>query len=178
MGAVEGALLNITRVRREHMGNYVCFANNGIPPAAFHRISLEVTCKYSTYTLHCAIIIAVCVGIVLSRYLHCLALLYTANLVAPTIKLPNQMVGSNNGSFALLECYVEAFPPALTYWVFGESKMIENNWKYKMKVEDQSLYTSHLVLNITYIEPADYAMYKFVIFLLIHKSFLVFNVQL
>lgn len=70
------------------------------------------------------------------------------------------MVGSNNGSWAMLECYVEAFPPALTYWVFGEAKMIENNWKYKMRVEEQGPYTSHLVLNITFIEPTDYAMYK------------------
>jgi len=70
------------------------------------------------------------------------------------------MVGSNNGSFALLECFVEAFPPALTYWVFGESKMIENNWKYKMQQEDVGPYTTHLKLNITYVEPADYALYK------------------
>lgn len=70
------------------------------------------------------------------------------------------MVGTNNGSSALLECFVESFPPALTYWIFGEHKMIENNWKYKMHQDELGPYTTRLVLNVTYIEPTDYAMYK------------------
>lgn len=43
--ALEGPVLNITRVRREHFGSYVCFANNGVPPPASHQVNLEITCK-------------------------------------------------------------------------------------------------------------------------------------
>ncbi|KAI1301448.1 Olfactomedin-like protein 2B [Halotydeus destructor] len=122
--AIEGSVLNFTRILREHMGTYICFANNGVPPAATYTVNLEV-------------------------------------IFAPTIKLPKRMMGTKNGSSALLECFVEAFPPALTYWVYGDGKMIENNWKYKMSHDDaSSLYTTHMRLNITYVEPVDYGLYK------------------
>ncbi|XP_066147543.1 uncharacterized protein [Euwallacea fornicatus] len=39
---VSGAVLNITRVNRDHMGKYLCIADNGIPPAANHTFNLEV----------------------------------------------------------------------------------------------------------------------------------------
>lgn len=70
------------------------------------------------------------------------------------------IAGTNNGSYAMLECIVEAFPLALTYWIHGETKMIENNWKYKMHQEDIGPYTTHLKLNITYVEPSDYGLFK------------------
>ena len=72
------------------------------------------------------------------------------------------MIGSNNGSSALLECIIESFPPALTYWIKGDNKLIENNneWKYQMSAVDSGFYTTHSRLNITLIEPSDYGMYK------------------
>jgi hypothetical protein len=69
------------------------------------------------------------------------------------------MVGTNNGSFTILECYVEAFPPPLSYWQFGD-KIIEGNWKYKLDQQELSAFTFKLILNITYIESNDYGMYK------------------
>ncbi|CAG9762337.1 unnamed protein product [Ceutorhynchus assimilis] len=39
---VSGATLNITMVNREHMGKYMCIADNGIPPSANHTFNLEV----------------------------------------------------------------------------------------------------------------------------------------
>lgn len=70
------------------------------------------------------------------------------------------MVGSNNGSSALLECHFEAYPPALSYWIHGEHKMIENNWKYKMTHEDTGPFSGHTTLNITHVEPVDYSLFK------------------
>ncbi len=70
------------------------------------------------------------------------------------------MVGTNNGSFTVLECYVDAFPPPLSYWLFGENKIIEGNWKYKLDQEESGPYSFKFVLNITYIEPNDYGLYK------------------
>ena len=40
-----GAVLNITRISRKHMGVYLCEANNGIPPAASRDFEIEVHCE-------------------------------------------------------------------------------------------------------------------------------------
>ncbi|KAK9877449.1 hypothetical protein WA026_018559 [Henosepilachna vigintioctopunctata] len=40
--AISGALLNITRVNRIHMGQYLCVADNGVPPPANETFNLEV----------------------------------------------------------------------------------------------------------------------------------------
>ena len=42
-----GAVLNITRISRKHMGVYLCEANNGIPPASARDFEIEVHCKKS-----------------------------------------------------------------------------------------------------------------------------------
>ena len=59
----------------------------------------------------------------------------------------------------MLECFVEAFPPPLSYWQFGD-KIIEDNWKYKIFSEESGSFGVRFVLNITYVEPMDYGMYK------------------
>lgn len=40
-----GSTLNITQINREHMGTYVCEANNGIPSPAFQEFVVQVHCK-------------------------------------------------------------------------------------------------------------------------------------
>ncbi|KAJ9579031.1 hypothetical protein L9F63_024862, partial [Diploptera punctata] len=40
--SVEGAVFNITRVNRLHMGAYLCIASNGVPPTVSKRIMLIV----------------------------------------------------------------------------------------------------------------------------------------
>lgn len=79
--------------------------------------------------------------------------------VPPLIKIRNQMVGTVNGSFALLECFVEAHPPAVNFWMHGDNRILEPSWKYKIDQKDDH-YRTHMVLNITYIEPLDYGLYK------------------
>ena len=79
--------------------------------------------------------------------------------VPPLIKIRNQMVGTVNGSFALLECFVEAHPPAVNFWMHGDNRILEPSWKYKIEQKDDH-YRTHMVLNITYIEPLDYGLYK------------------
>ena len=43
--SVPGHTLNITRINRQHMGVYMCIADNGIPPPANQTFVLEVYCK-------------------------------------------------------------------------------------------------------------------------------------
>lgn len=69
------------------------------------------------------------------------------------------MVGTVNGSYALLECFVEAFPPAVNYWTHGEHRQLEDNWKYNIEQIDDG-YRTHMVLNITRVEPVDYGLYR------------------
>ena len=40
-----GSTLNITRINREHMGTYVCEANNGIG-SALQEFKVQVHCKF------------------------------------------------------------------------------------------------------------------------------------
>ncbi|KFM77953.1 Noelin, partial [Stegodyphus mimosarum] len=77
----------------------------------------------------------------------------------PLIKIRNQMVGTVNGSYALLECFVEAHPPAVNFWLHGDNRLVEQTWKYKIDQRDDH-YRTHMILNISYIEPLDYGLYK------------------
>lgn len=70
------------------------------------------------------------------------------------------MIGSTNASSIVLRCVIESYPPALAYWIQGESKLIENNWKYKITSEEYGPFTNKMFLNISYVEPNDYSMYK------------------
>ena len=57
--SVIGHTFNISVVNREHMGEYTCVADNGVPPRALKRVKLEVKCKYSdicTYTFMCVFV--------------------------------------------------------------------------------------------------------------------------
>lgn len=52
MTSVIGHTFNISVVNREHMGEYTCVADNGVPPRALKRVKLEVKCKYSDIHIH------------------------------------------------------------------------------------------------------------------------------
>ncbi|RWR99536.1 Noelin-like protein, partial [Dinothrombium tinctorium] len=120
---VEGSSLNMSRVRREQMGTYICFASNGVPPHASKKFTMEVTFK-------------------------------------PYIIAPKDVVGANNGSFAVLECFVESYPPAVTYWMYEDERIIENSWKYKITKETRNHYTTRMLLNINHVEHKDYVNYN------------------
>lgn len=45
--SVVGHTLNITKINRDHMGQYQCVADNGVPPAANQTFQVEVHCKYA-----------------------------------------------------------------------------------------------------------------------------------
>ncbi|KAJ8866444.1 hypothetical protein PR048_032287 [Dryococelus australis] len=48
--SIEGAVFNITRVNRLHMGAYLCIASNGVPPTVSKRIMLIVHCEYTPHS--------------------------------------------------------------------------------------------------------------------------------
>lgn len=40
-----GHSINITKINRVHMGNYICIADNAIPPVAKYMFRVEVNCE-------------------------------------------------------------------------------------------------------------------------------------
>lgn len=46
--------------------------------------------------------------------------------VAPVIKVPNQLLGAPLNTDVQLECYVEAFPNTINYWVKNRAEMLMN----------------------------------------------------
>ena len=61
-------------------------------------------------------------------------LIFTINsqfLVKPSVWVPNQLVGAPLGTDVTIECVIEAFPKAITYWQKsqdGKEKIILNGW--------------------------------------------------
>lgn len=54
--------------------------------------------------------------------------------------LKNQMVGVSIGSVAMFDCYVEAFPFAVTYWERPDGRVLENGEKYKISTKESGMY--------------------------------------
>lgn len=44
--------------------------------------------------------------------------------VAPMIKVPNQLLGAPLGTDVKLQCYVEAFPNTINYWIKNGGEML------------------------------------------------------
>lgn len=44
--SVNGAVLQLVKVSRLHMGAYLCIASNGVPPSVSKRVMLVVHCEF------------------------------------------------------------------------------------------------------------------------------------
>jgi hypothetical protein len=51
---------------------------------------------------------------------------YVMFSVAPVIKVPNQLLGAPLGTDVQLECFVEAFPNTINYWIKNRGEMLLN----------------------------------------------------
>ncbi|XP_046742968.1 lachesin-like [Diprion similis] len=58
---------------------------------------------------------------------------------APAVKVPNQLLGAPLGTDVQLECYVEAFPNTINYWLKHRGEMLLDGPKYNIR-EDRSGY--------------------------------------
>uniref|UniRef100_A0A1B0CMG6 Uncharacterized protein n=1 Tax=Lutzomyia longipalpis TaxID=7200 RepID=A0A1B0CMG6_LUTLO len=78
---------------------------------------------------------------------------------APLIRVRNQVVYASNGSHAILECEIEAFPEAIKYWEkFPEGKLLEHGRRYRIESHIDG-YKSTMRLNMTIMQPQDYGEY-------------------
>ncbi|KAL0270862.1 UNVERIFIED_CONTAM: hypothetical protein PYX00_008133 [Menopon gallinae] len=77
---------------------------------------------------------------------------------APSIKIPNQLLGAPLGTDVLLECHVEAFPNTINYWMKNRGEMLLNGKKYIID-EERSSFKVHLKLIIVDFSRTDLGTY-------------------
>ncbi|XP_076686444.1 lachesin isoform X2 [Andrena cerasifolii] len=82
---------------------------------------------------------------------------------APVVKAPNQLLGAPLGTDVQLECYVEAFPNTINYWVKNrlgsEDEMLLEGLKYRVR-EERSGYKVLMWLLIKGFTVQDVGSYK------------------
>uniref|UniRef100_A0A1B6CG20 Ig-like domain-containing protein n=1 Tax=Clastoptera arizonana TaxID=38151 RepID=A0A1B6CG20_9HEMI len=78
---------------------------------------------------------------------------------APVIKVPNQLLGAPLGTDVQLECYVEAYPNTINYWVKNRSEMLLDGLKYSIR-EKRSGYTVFMALLIRGFMMTDIGTYN------------------
>ncbi|KAH1012333.1 hypothetical protein HUJ05_011508 [Dendroctonus ponderosae] len=77
----------------------------------------------------------------------------------PTIKVPNQLLGAPVQTDVQLECYVEAFPNTINYWVKNRSDMLLNGSKYLVR-ENRIGYRVYMSLLIKSFSAKDVGTYN------------------
>lgn len=78
---------------------------------------------------------------------------------APFIRIKQWSIGTELGGWALLECVVEAFPPAVNTWMTGSGRLIEHSPKHEIKEVEEG-YKALMTLNISNIESEDLGYYS------------------
>ncbi|XP_012274846.1 lachesin-like [Orussus abietinus] len=78
---------------------------------------------------------------------------------APVVKVPNQLLGAPVGTNVHLECFVEAFPNTINFWVKNDEGMILTSPKYILN-EVKTKYTVQMSLVIKKFTKDDESSYK------------------
>ncbi|XP_057659626.1 lachesin isoform X2 [Diorhabda carinulata] len=78
---------------------------------------------------------------------------------APVIKVPNQLLGAPVATDVQLECYVEAYPNTVNYWIKNRGEMLLNGSKYSIK-EERSGYKVFMWLVIRSFSSSDSGTYN------------------
>lgn len=60
--------------------------------------------------------------------------------VPPMIRIQNQMIGASISSKAMFDCYIEAFPPSVTYWERSDGRVLEASDKYQVGIKELGQY--------------------------------------
>ncbi|XP_064114610.1 lachesin-like [Macrobrachium nipponense] len=77
---------------------------------------------------------------------------------SPQIHVPNQLVGVPTGDNVTIECFVEAYPRAISYWVKANMMILNSDKYYYEAVE--TLYKIHMKLTIFNFSRNDNTTYK------------------
>ncbi|XP_050666768.1 lachesin-like [Leptidea sinapis] len=78
----------------------------------------------------------------------------------PVIQVPNQLVGAPLGTDVTLECYVEASPKSINYWVKESNEMVISSSKYEVVNTVLSSFESRMTLTVRRLSTADLGGYR------------------
>lgn len=82
-------------------------------------------------------------------------------LVPPMLWIPHQLVGAPVAYSVTLECFTEAHPTSLNYWIREDGHMIHESKKYQTEnIIGNPVYKTHMRLTINNIQESDYCTYK------------------
>lgn len=74
------------------------------------------------------------------------------------IWVPNQLVGAPAGTDVTIDCHTEAYPRAISYWVFDNVMLLPTK-KYATDVSENS-YRAHMRLTIKNLQTKDFGNYR------------------
>ncbi|XP_024082618.1 lachesin-like isoform X1 [Cimex lectularius] len=77
---------------------------------------------------------------------------------SPMIWVPNQLVGAPAGTDVTIECNTEAYPKAISYWVY-EGIMLLPTKKYISNIQENS-YRTYMKLTVRNITSKDFGSYR------------------
>nr|XP_023024638.1 lachesin-like [Leptinotarsa decemlineata] len=77
---------------------------------------------------------------------------------SPMIFVPNQLVGAPMGSDVTIDCHTEAYPRAISYWVY-DNIMLLSTKKYGTKITENS-YRTHMELTVRNLQIEDFGTYR------------------
>ncbi|XP_054290041.1 lachesin-like [Macrosteles quadrilineatus] len=77
---------------------------------------------------------------------------------SPMIWVPNQLVGAPVGTSVTIDCHIEAFPRAISYWVYDNVMLLPTS-KYGTETSENS-YRSHMKLTVNNLQPRDFGTYR------------------
>ncbi|XP_017772621.1 PREDICTED: lachesin-like isoform X3 [Nicrophorus vespilloides] len=78
----------------------------------------------------------------------------------PVIQVPNQLVGAPLATDVTLECFVEASPRAINYWVKKTGEMVITSSKYEVEIIYKSMFEVRMTLMVRNLELEDIGTFK------------------
>ncbi|CAB3244106.1 unnamed protein product [Arctia plantaginis] len=147
-----GSSLPLWRVDRRQMGAFLCIAANDVPPAVSKRIILNVNSS-SVFTAR-----NFCKHVRLYPSTR-VATNVEYSAIAPTVKVPNQLLGAPLGTDVKLKCYVEAHPNTINYWIKNRGEMLLDGPKYTI-TEEKLSYQVTMWLTIRQFSRSDIGTYN------------------
>lgn len=77
---------------------------------------------------------------------------------SPMIWVPNQLVGAPAGTDVTIDCHTEAYPRAISYWVYDDVMLLPRK-KYGTETMENS-YRAHMKLTVRNLQPGDFGNYR------------------
>jgi Immunoglobulin I-set domain len=80
--------------------------------------------------------------------------------VSPVVHVPNQLIWSSVGSNLTMECFIEASPRSMNFWVKGAGELILSGSKYTLSDVRDSIFAGRMALTIHSFQKSDVGTYR------------------